>query len=623
MSARTETRISENCGGRKQLDKSLHILSLPVELLVYIMYFLPAARDKVKMRYVSRTLRVVSETPSLWSEFVWPLYDRREERSVMNVLKACGDYTKRLAFPDHVIPSTLIEILSHCKNVTQLSLPSGTKIDSEELRLAVQHMEHLESLEAQLSTDIKPLLKIGGLKELTVHVPEEYHSLCTPWVEEWMKKCCIPCNFNLITERFDFYEEISFLESLLQCNIAPLIGYTSYFKLYYHFELPLNLFPNLPDFQLEIDQTVILPFVKASKFGILNLKCDVLALTDHVCNGKRVYKVDNTLPNFFGHQNMVFNNLDSSISCATELYATLSLGIDILEQLAFACPKLQRLCLQGSGGDAFTLQGLCTIAFHCPYLCGLNMPEVGFDVIGSHVEFWKILSEMKLTHLYIEMCLLFSVNSDEPKLVHLFQKCSSLQALQIVSWNSCDWCEECDINWSLLSHFPALKYCRFSVKHSAVVQDVINSCKQLTILSCIYNFTECFLSSVCTSTLQQLSIIAGEDNTNIPDIFMETVSVHGGLVHVVFDVQSVSIKAIASLVGNSPKLLTCIVGAEQFITDSEEPVLSLIKNLKDSLQQKFHSRKLFTVGRFTVVCGNDLEVRDRIPGTDLFPLWRY
>ena len=58
----------------------------------------------------------MSETPSLWREFVWPLYDRREERSVMNVLKACGDYIKRLVFPDHVMPSTLIEMLNHCKN---------------------------------------------------------------------------------------------------------------------------------------------------------------------------------------------------------------------------------------------------------------------------------------------------------------------------------------------------------------------------------------------------------------------------------------------------------------------------------------------------------------------------
>ena len=63
-----------------------------------------------------------------------------------------------------------------CSNVEQLSLLPGTvNVDFDELRIAVQHMEHLEKLEVQLSTDVKPLLQIGGLKELTVHVPKQYH----------------------------------------------------------------------------------------------------------------------------------------------------------------------------------------------------------------------------------------------------------------------------------------------------------------------------------------------------------------------------------------------------------------------------------------------------------------
>jgi len=104
-------------------------------------------------------------------------------------------------------------------------------------------MEHLEKLEVQLSTDIKPLLEIKGLKELTVHVPEEHHSLCTPWVQEWVRKQCIPCNFNFVTKEFDNYDlKVYFLKSLFSWSFTPLIGYTSYFKLYYHFEIPLNLF---------------------------------------------------------------------------------------------------------------------------------------------------------------------------------------------------------------------------------------------------------------------------------------------------------------------------------------------------------------------------------------------
>ena len=71
-------------------------------------------------------------------------------------------------------------MLQLCSNVEQLSLPLGSiNVDLDELRLAVQHTEHLEKLEVKLSTDIKLLLQIGRLKELTVHVAKQHHSLCS------------------------------------------------------------------------------------------------------------------------------------------------------------------------------------------------------------------------------------------------------------------------------------------------------------------------------------------------------------------------------------------------------------------------------------------------------------
>ena len=73
--------------------ESINLLSLPVELLVYIMSLL-VTRDLVKLRYVSRGVRVVTTTPLLWRKFVWPLYDGREERSIMNVLKDIGECIK-------------------------------------------------------------------------------------------------------------------------------------------------------------------------------------------------------------------------------------------------------------------------------------------------------------------------------------------------------------------------------------------------------------------------------------------------------------------------------------------------------------------------------------------------
>ena len=74
------------------------------------------------------------------------------------------------------------------------------------------------------------LLQIGGLKELTIHIPEEHHSLCIPWVEEWMKKHCIPCNFNLTTER---------VEKQVFCSTCCLTYTTN--RLYFLFQVILQL----------------------------------------------------------------------------------------------------------------------------------------------------------------------------------------------------------------------------------------------------------------------------------------------------------------------------------------------------------------------------------------------
>ena len=52
----------------KQLLSSLD--DLPIELLVYIFSLLPTSRDIVRLRYVSRKMRSVSETSSLWRNFL-------------------------------------------------------------------------------------------------------------------------------------------------------------------------------------------------------------------------------------------------------------------------------------------------------------------------------------------------------------------------------------------------------------------------------------------------------------------------------------------------------------------------------------------------------------------------
>jgi len=123
-----------------------NILVLPTELLVNIFLLLPTSREKVKMRYVSRRLQSVIEIPSLWSKFVWPLYDIREEICVNNLLKSCGGYVKTLSFPDRIPPSLqLVSMLEWCSNVKQLSIPNEV-LNIEQLGQAVKPWDSYRNL---------------------------------------------------------------------------------------------------------------------------------------------------------------------------------------------------------------------------------------------------------------------------------------------------------------------------------------------------------------------------------------------------------------------------------------------------------------------------------------------
>ena len=612
------------------------MVNIPVEVLVYIFSFLPTTREKVKMRYVSKRLKLVSETPSLWTEFVWPFYDCREELSVMNVLKACGMHIKRLLFPNHVSPPLLIQMLSHCSKVTQLCLPPSSMFDSEELVIALEHMAKLEKLEVQLSDDIEPLLEISGLKELTVHVPEEYHSSCAEWVVDWMRNGCVPVNLNLFTARFDEESETateaSFFQSILRKSYSPLPGYTSYFRLFYKLKPPLDLFPSLPDFQLEIGQTVTVPSVKPDNFGILGL--GKMMLMERTCNGKLFCKAEHPGCNMY-NVSIPMNSTITSLDCITEFnFASSGLvNSGHLEQLANVCRNLQRLNLENNSDCLMRLRGIYMISKRCLGLQGLNLKKI--SSVESHIGLWEILSSMKLTHLAMDVCIfhgplqfhfLSRHRTDDALLIPLFQRFSSLQALDFFnpSFYRSETCKSCedhagtDTKWSLLSHFPSLKYCRISSMHSNVLQDVINGCKEVTVLSC--NSLPQTVSSVTPTNLQQLYIFFAM-TTDIPEIFMETVSAHGGLIHVVLFASSVTVDGIVSLIKNSPKLITLNIYAELI---SNQGTASPEDRLKKRLQ-KFSNRKLFNGGcsRFIVSPSTDHSLCEVLTETDLSLLWQF
>ena len=150
---------------------------------------------------MSRRLRSISETPSLWHEFVWPDYNRREEKcNLYNVIKACGVHIRRLSFPHHhgllyfpqqlgrqghlsVIDQTTLKlversevakVLQYCRNVTHLSLPAlddvGSRDDSDrQLQKAIQKLKHLKVLQIHCDSTFQPYLNLAFKAAYSLH----------------------------------------------------------------------------------------------------------------------------------------------------------------------------------------------------------------------------------------------------------------------------------------------------------------------------------------------------------------------------------------------------------------------------------------------------------------------
>ena len=607
-------------------DKERNLESLPTELLVYIVSFLPTIREKAKLRYV---LRSVGEASSLWSEFVWPQFDSREELCVKNLLDMWAHHVRRICFPDHVRLSVLLKPLSKCCKLTHLSIPSAelAGLEPDQFRNALQHMEQLERLEVHWNSSISPLLLAGPprLKELTAHASHS-QSTCIGWVQDWVTNKFVPQNLSIIIEEFVSMLHPKLLEAWPLWNSFIPAERTAELRLYsgLGFKVPLNLFNALPMFQLHFSQTAMLPFVKVATFGLLSMEPRLLMLTDQNSTTHKAEFVANA--NLVIHDDQLDHHV-TSLSFITNFDASRCKSVhpDHLEQLAVACPNLQRLNLSSKYECLESLQGLRMIASCCHSLQGLHLGGIGVSKVENHdcMQLWEILSSMQLTHLAVETCVLnpFTDGALLQQLAGLLQNFLSLKALECSDDEECRWCEDSKDSL-LLCSFPSLVYCRVwminqdSQYKSNFVQNNINNCEKLKYFNVQFSKSLTFSSLQNNSSLRQLCI--NSDHTILPDNFMKTISVHGGLTHVVLCVFSVTCSGIITLITNSPKLITLHVSTRQ--CDEDEFSLEI------TLKEKFPHRKLCTAGSYTfekVGFTSIFAILVWLRDTDMFPyaLW--
>jgi len=588
----------------RRADLNGYILSLPTELLVIILSFLRDVRDKVKLQYVSRRFRSVSrETPSLWREFIWPNLDNHEEGCVKSVLKSCGRYIVQLSFPDHVVPSKLTALLLHCSNLVQLSIPTS-QLSPDQLMKVMKSAEKLQGLDIQWTNQIYPLLEIcGRLKELTVRTvtrltldseDSSFREGLDSWMDKWVKNGFHPQTINVSAA------QSSSLIDLVQCwylfNPSSPPDTTGCLKVYNSLRAPMDMFPVLPDFQLYFGPSCILPFVDPSKYGLLGLKEEDMFLTDCVCHGETLLKAV-MLKLYDDIELNHFKSDVTSLSCVIQFDAThCNLYPGHLEQLAVACPNLQHLNLLGNSHCLKRLQGLHAIFTSCKNIRGLNLVEV--SRVEDYVQLWKILVDMKLSYLGIDLSMLIPRIDEVTEVISLFQQCINLKAIEVQRARRFG---HFGYDLSVLSDFPSLVHCHI-VNVPREIDAVINNCSKLKyFVHSSYSSKFSDLSVVENDSLEQLCIKSiGPSNVVVPDTFLESVSVHGGLVHVALRVGALFTDGITALIENSPSLLTCHIYTDKII-DSANDEDTTLTDMKLNLEKKYSNRKLFTCGSFQLL----------------------
>jgi len=282
-----------------------NILSLPTEVLLYILQLLSDVRDRVKLRYVSRRLKSISETPSLWREFVWPYYNYRDKECLYSLLRSCGEHVQRLSFPQHVMPTLknmystaanrtpgIVSMLHFCSNLTHLILSAEFEPDLlSKLKEVVQNMNRLEVLDIyvphrsisserfviQTDNTFQMLFNLSAkLSKLTIRL-EISIQLQLKDFQSWIIQGFNPPKLNIFVSRTILKYDL--LCTWAQWNSQVPAGHTACLRIYNHSKPPLDLFYELPVFQLQYGQTATLPFMRASSVGLLGLTKDLLSLS--------------------------------------------------------------------------------------------------------------------------------------------------------------------------------------------------------------------------------------------------------------------------------------------------------------------------------------------------------
>ena len=612
-------RRNKGCSRLLNKQPLYALVDLPIELPVCIISFV-SARDRMKMRYVSQQLRAAVDIPSLWRNFTWPHFDSREERSIRSLFKSCGRHVRQLSFPDLVIP---VESLQHCGNIIRLSLPS-VKLSLDQTRTIMQYMKKLQYLDILWASknDIEHLLLTVwyySIKELTIREQVKDSSFDEAlhfFLNEWTTVRLMPHTINIVTKVSSVLVGRVLGDWVQHSGTSTSTDHIGHLNIY-RTGFTVGLVPTPPLFQYQIfgpHYCLKRSFVNARNYGLLGLNGGILLTNRIISNSNVIHK--GTMRNGIHGAPLNINNIKFLTHFNAAECGFFYSGH--LEQLAIACPNIQQLNLWKNVNCLKNLRGLRVIAT-CKKLEGLNIAAISVKDVESCVQLWEILVDLQLTYLAVDLCcLLCFEGNDQTKgiIIGLHQKCLKMKALESHCHVHCAECLENKQSLQL-SNFPLLIHC--------VTIDINNVYIYERLRYLWYRGdNQWWPWSIANCNLQELYIES--DQLALPHSFMNKISAHGGLVHVILNVHRIPLKGIAALIEKSPNLITYHVYVQTH-HEADWFIISDPKDFRPMLEKKYSHRKLFLCGSYRLVKGklstNELDYLLVNGNMDFVSVWRH
>ena len=148
--------------------------------------------------------------------------------------------------------------------------------------------------------------------------------------------------------------------------------------------VPMSLYPSIPLIKFQFGPAAIPPLIKLTDHGILGLQYDTFHFTEYDHYGEIRHSITAQCDRLHAVKEH-FNCISNLYSVSNADFCNMDICPGNLEQLATACPNLEKINLMNARNCLQNLKGLRAIVDKCKNLQGINLAVISISRVEYHL----------------------------------------------------------------------------------------------------------------------------------------------------------------------------------------------------------------------------------------------